>query len=294
MATPSLLGRLSSPRRETDPHRLAEAVGGRTVLVTGASFGLGAATAELFAAAGATVLLVARTADKLDEVAARIRDHGGAAHVLPADLTDPRAVEDLAAAILHRHGAPDILINNAGKSIRRSLTLQLDRPQDFERTVDINYLGPVRLLLHLVPAMTDAGGGRIVNISTVGVRMHPGPRWGAYQASKGAFDTWFRSVTPELRARNIRVTSIYMALIHTRMSAPTPSMRRLPGLDPEHAAQIVAAAVVDGPRSLAPWWSWPLDVASTVAGGAFSAAYTLAFRFGEDSPSARANAGVLR
>ena len=85
-----------------------------------------------------------------------------------------------------------------------------------------------------------------------------------------------------------------MALIHTRMSAPTPSMRRLPGLAPEHAAQIVAAAVVDGPRTLAPWWSWPLDVASTVAGGAFSAAYTLAFRFTDDSASARANAEVLR
>ncbi|KXO98294.1 SDR family NAD(P)-dependent oxidoreductase [Tsukamurella pseudospumae] len=294
MTSPSLAGRLSSPRRETDPRRLAEAVSGRTVLITGASFGLGAATAELFAAAGATVLLVARTADKLDEVASRIHGNGGTAHTFPTDLSEPAAVEALATAIIEQHGAPDIVINNAGKSIRRSLDLQLDRPQDFVRTIDVNYLGPVQLLLRLIPAMTEAGGGRIVNISTVGVRMYPGPRWGAYQASKGAFDTWFRSVTPELHARKIATSSIYMALIHTRMSAPTPSMRRLPGLDPEHAAQIVAAAVVDGRRVLAPWWSWPLDTVSAAAGGVFAAAYTRAFRFTADSASARARHEVLR
>ncbi|MET9328706.1 SDR family NAD(P)-dependent oxidoreductase [Tsukamurella sp. NPDC003166] len=294
MTSPSLAGRLSSPRRETDPRRLAEAVSGRTVLITGASFGLGAATAELFAAAGATVLLVARTADKLDEVASRIHGNGGAAHTFQADLSDPAGVEALATSIIEQHGAPDIVINNAGKSIRRSLDLQLDRPQDFVRTIDVNYLGPVQLLLRLIPAMTEAGGGRIVNISTVGVRMYPGPRWGAYQASKGAFDTWFRSVTPELHARKIATSSVYMALIRTRMSAPTPSMRRLPGLDPEHAAQVVAAAVVDGPRVLAPWWSWPLDTASAAAGGVFAAVYTRAFRFTADSASARPRHEVLR
>jgi NAD(P)-dependent dehydrogenase (short-subunit alcohol dehydrogenase family) len=121
-------------------------------------------------------------------------------------------------------------VSNAGKSIRRSLHLQYDRPHDFERTIDTNYLGPIRLLLVLLPGICERGSGHIVNISSVGVRLAPGPRWGAYLASKGALDLWLRSVAPELHAEGVDVTSVYMGLIHTRMSEPTPSLRKLPGL----------------------------------------------------------------
>ena len=178
-------------------------------------------------------------------------------------------------------------MNNAGKSIRRSLDLQYDRPQDFQRTIDINYLGPIRLLLGLLPAMREAGAGHIVNISTIGVRISPAPRWGAYQASKGAFDTWLRSVGPELRADGVRISSLYMGLIYTRMSAPTPSLRNLPGLHPDEAADIVSKAIIERPRTIEPWWVGSAELASTIASGPLDLALRIMHRNSADSESAR-------
>ena len=147
------IDKLVNPPRVSDPKRLQKAVSGKTVLVTGASYGLGEATAQKLATAGATVLLAARSADKLDELAASITANGGHAAAYPADLADETAVTELTEQLVKEHGPPDIVVSNAGKSIRRSLHHQYDRPQDFERTVDINYLGPIRLLLGLLPAM---------------------------------------------------------------------------------------------------------------------------------------------
>ena len=183
---------LVNPRGRADDAALRAAVAGKIVLVTGASYGLGEATARRLGRAGATVLLVARTADRLASLAEAIRAAGGTAHVHPADLTDGAAVDALVDAVLARHGHVDIVVSNAGKSIRRSLARSYRRPQDVERTIAINYVGPVRLLLGLLPAMRARGQGHIVNISTVGARLPPGPRWGAYQASKTAFDVWLR------------------------------------------------------------------------------------------------------
>ncbi len=286
MNAPTLLDRLSSPPRDTDPDRLREAVEGRTVLITGASYGLGEATARDLGAAGATVVLAARSLDRLDAVASEITSAGGTAHTHPLDLTDLDWTSAVAARLLDEHGAPDVVINNAGMSIRRSLELQYDRPQDFERTMAVNYLGPVRLLLGILPAMADAGRGHLVNVSTIGVRIPPGPRWGAYQASKGAFDTWARSVGPELKASGIDVTSIYMALIRTRMSAPTPIMRRLPGLDADQAADVVARALTRRPRRIAPWWVRPTELSGVAADGLVNAVYNQSFRRSADSAGA--------
>jgi NAD(P)-dependent dehydrogenase (short-subunit alcohol dehydrogenase family) len=124
--------------------------------------------------------------------------------------------------------------------------------------------------------MREARAGHIVNVSTIGVRIAPGPRWGAYQASKKAFDTWLRSITPELRGDGVLVSTLYMALLHTRMSAPTPIMRKLPGLKPVQAADIVAKAIVEQPRSIAPWWAGPADVASALLPGTLETAMRLA------------------
>lgn len=253
---------LVNPPRISDPERLRAAVSGKTVLVTGASYGLGNATAIKLAAAGATVLAVARSADELDKLAASITARGDHAVALPADLTDEAGVASLAERILEVHGPPDIVVSNAGKSIRRPLDQQYGRLHDFDRTIGINYLGPIHLLLGLLPAMRERGSGHIVNISSVGVRVPPGPRWGAYQASKGAFDMWLRSVAPELHADGVDVTSIYMALIHTRMTEPTESLRNVPGLHPDQAADIVARAIIKRPRTIAPWWVWPAEVAT--------------------------------
>jgi NAD(P)-dependent dehydrogenase (short-subunit alcohol dehydrogenase family) len=281
------IDKLVNPPRMSDPGRLRSAVSGKTVLVTGASYGLGEATARKLGAAGATVLLVARSADKLDDVAASITASGGRAVAYPADLSDEAAVAELTDRLTAEHGATDIVVSNAGKSIRRSLHLQYDRPHDFERTIGINYLGPIRLLLGLLPAMRERGRGHIVNISSIGVRVPPGPRWGAYQASKSAFDTWLRSVGPELHADGVEVTSIYMALIHTRMTEPTPTLRRLPGLNPDEAADIVAKAIVDRPRTIEPWWAWPAELSSVLLAGPIDRAAQLWYRYTGDSGSAR-------
>lgn len=263
-AAEKVIETLVNPPRVSDPGRLRDAVAGATVLITGASFGIGEATARKIAEAGATVLLAARSADKLDELADAVNASGGKAVSYPADLSDEAAVTSLAKRIIDEHGAPDIVVNNAGKSLRRSLHDQYDRAHDFDRTIGINYLGPVRLLLGLFPAMRERGSGHVVNVSSVGVRVPPGPRWGAYQASKGAFDMWLRSVAPELHADGVDVTTIYMALIHTRMTAPTESLRKVPGLYPDQAADIIAKAIIERPRTVAPWWLWPAEVATVL------------------------------
>ena len=259
-----LIEALVNPPRVSDPYRLRGAVDGATILVTGASFGIGEAAAQKLADAGATVLMAARSADKLDEVASAISARGGRAVAYPGDLSDEATITALTARILDEHGPPDIVVNNAGKSIRRLLHEQYDRSHDFDRTIGINYLGPIHLLLGLLPAMRARGSGHVVNVSSVGVRVPPGPRWGAYQASKGAFDMWLRSVAPELHADGVDVTSIYMALIRTRMIEPTESLRNVPGMDPDEAADVIAKAIIERPRTIAPWWLWPAEVATVL------------------------------
>jgi NAD(P)-dependent dehydrogenase (short-subunit alcohol dehydrogenase family) len=259
--------RLANPARVSDPDKLRGAVSGKTVLITGASYGIGEATARSLAAAGATVLVVARSEERLCDLAASINAGGGRAFAYPADLTDESAVTTLTKQITEQHDALDIVVSNAGKSLRRSLHHQYDRPHDFQRTIDINYMGPVRLLLGLLPAMRENGSGHIVNVSSVGVRVVPGPQWGAYQASKGAFDRWLRSVAPELHADGVDVTSVYFALVRTRMIAPTPILGRLPGLSPDQAADAIAKAVIERPRTNEPPWVLPAELASVLLAG---------------------------
>jgi NAD(P)-dependent dehydrogenase (short-subunit alcohol dehydrogenase family) len=278
-----VIDKLVNPPRVSDPDRLRDTVAGATVLVTGASFGVGEATAHKLAAAGATVALTARSRDKLASLARAIGATCGHAVSYPADLSDEAAVATLTRRLLDEHGPPDIVVSNAGKSIRRSLHHQYERPHDFDRTIGINYLGPIRLLLGLAPAMRERGTGHIVNVSSVGVRVPPGPRWGAYQASKGAFDMWLRSVAPELHADGVDVTTIYMALIHTRMSAPTPSLRNVPGLTPDEAADIIAKAIIERPRTIAPWWLWPAEVTTVLLRSPVERVTQLWWRHTDDS-----------
>jgi NAD(P)-dependent dehydrogenase (short-subunit alcohol dehydrogenase family) len=259
--------RLANPARVSDPDKLRGAVSGKTVLVTGASYGIGEATARKMAAAGATVLVVARSADRLDDLVAAINAGGGHSVAYPTDLSDEAAVSVLTKQVTENHGPLDVVVSNAGKSLRRSLHHQYDRPHDFQRTIDINYLGPIWLLLGLLPAMRAHGGGHVVNVSSVGVRVVPGPQWGAYQASKGAFDRWLRSVAPELHADGVDVTSVYFALVRTRMIAPTPLLGRLPGLSADEAADAIAKAVIERPRTSEPPWVLPAELASVLLAG---------------------------
>ena len=251
----SWLSRLLAPPLCADPAPLRRAVEGKRVLLTGASFGIGAALAVRLQEAGAQVLLAARSQEQLQALGS---------NVYRLDLRDPAAVDEVAEAILRDHGGVDVVIHNAGKSIRRPLMRALDRPHDFERCMGVNYLGPVRLQLALLPSMIAQGSGHIVNVSSVGVRMPPVAQWAAYLASKSAFDHWLGAAVPELRPRGIACTSVYLGLVHTRMSSPTKEYASLPGLSADEAACVLCRALIRRPRSLAPWWLAPVHWLSPV------------------------------
>ncbi|HST83714.1 MAG TPA: SDR family NAD(P)-dependent oxidoreductase [Kineosporiaceae bacterium] len=233
--------------------RLRAAVAGRTVLITGASEGIGEATARQLAAAGATVLLVARNVERLEQVREEIVAAGGHAVVHPGDLSSPNEAAALAADLVTRYPRIDVVVSNAGRSIRRSVADTADRFHDIERTMSLNHLGPVQLLLVLLPAMRANGGGHIVNVSTAGLSMTT-PNWSAYHASKAAFDTWLRSVAVEVRRDHVTVSTVYLNLVRTRMSAPTLQYQRVPAMSAAEAAQIVCRTVAHR-RSWWPWWA---------------------------------------
>jgi NAD(P)-dependent dehydrogenase (short-subunit alcohol dehydrogenase family) len=255
-----LLSRLLAPRGCADAARLAAAVRGKVVLVTGASFGIGRALALRLGQAGAKLYLAARSTEQLEALAAEIVAAGGEAQAHSLDLADPATVDALTAKLATQGVVVDVVIHNAGKSIRRLLIDSLDRAHDFSRTIAVNYLGPVRLQLALLPAMMAKRGGHIVAVSSLVVRLPPAPRWAAYTAAKSAFDVWMRSARPELDARGIACTSIYLGLVHTRMSAPTEHYRDMPGMTADEAALVICRALVRRPRRIEPWWVTPLHV----------------------------------
>ena len=230
---------------------LTKRLRGKTVLVTGASFGIGEDVARHCAEAGARVILVARTAEKLEELAASIRAGGGEALVIPCDLRDEAQVEALAEQLAPL--APDIVVSNAGKSIRRPLFESLDRFHDVTRTIGVNYLGPVKLLLELIPGLV-AKQGQIISICAANALILPAPNWAAYQASKTAFDQWFRCAGPELRARGVAATTVYLPLVRTRMIAPTAHYANMPAMHPDQAARRVMRMMLTRQSWWNPWW----------------------------------------
>src|SRR5262249_43579868 len=244
--------------------KLRQRLAAKTVLITGASFGIGESLALLLAETKAHLLLVARTADKLLEVKQKIEAGGGRADVFPCDLSDAAAVQALAQQLLHQcPQGIDVVVSNAGKSIRRSIFDSPDRLHDFSRTINLNYFGPVQLLLAFIPTLV-ARQGQVINVSAVNVLLASPPRWAAYQASKTAFDQWFRCVGPELNARGVATTSIYLPLVRTRMIEPTKEYRTMPAMLPEQVASLVCRAINSRRRSYGPWWLLPAQLASVL------------------------------
>ena len=229
---------------------LSAAVRGKVVLITGASSGIGKATAVKVADAGATVLLVARSVEKLEETKREIEAAGGVAHIHRCDLADIEDVERMAEEVLAYHGRVDILVNNAGRSIRRSVGLSYDRFHDYERTIQLNYLGAVRLILALLPSMRAHKSGHIINISSIGTQTNP-PRFSAYVGSKAALDAFSRVIASEVVDDGVHLTTIHMPLVRTPMIAPTRMYDMFPAISPEEAAEMIAKAMVGQPKKVA-------------------------------------------
>jgi NAD(P)-dependent dehydrogenase (short-subunit alcohol dehydrogenase family) len=229
---------------------LSAAVRGKVVLITGASSGIGKATAVKVADAGATALLVARSVEKLEETKAEIEAAGGVAHIHRCDMADMDDVERMAEEVLAYHGRVDVLVNNAGRSIRRSVALSYDRFHDYERTIQLNYFGAVRLILALLPSMQAHKTGHIINVSSIGTQTNP-PRFSAYVASKSALDAFSRVIASEVVGDGVHITTIYMPLVRTPMIAPTRMYDMFPAITPEEAAEMITGAMVGRPKKVA-------------------------------------------
>jgi NAD(P)-dependent dehydrogenase (short-subunit alcohol dehydrogenase family) len=268
-----------------DP-RIREALSGKHVVITGASSGIGQVTALKVAQAGGIPVLVARGKDKLEETRAVIERHGGTAHVFPCDLSDLEAIDRLCEQVVTELGSVDFVVNNAGRSIRRSLKLSHDRFHDFERTMQLNYFGAIRLVMGLVPQMRSQHRGHVVNVSSIGVQTNP-PRFSAYVASKAALDSWSNVVSSELVGDGVTFTNIHMPLVRTPMIAPTKLYDRFPTISPAQAADLVVEAMVGRPHEINTLLGNVGAVAHTVAPKLSFRVLNMAYHVFPDSAAAK-------
>ena len=263
-----------------------EALTGKYVVITGASSGIGQVTALKVAQAGGVPVLVARGREKLEATKAAIEDHGGTAYVYPCDLSDLDAIDRLCKDLVTELPSIDVVVNNAGRSIRRSLKLSQDRFHDFERTMQLNYFGAIRLVMGLLPAMREQRRGHVVNISSIGVQTNP-PRFSAYVASKAALDSWSNVVASELVGDGVTFTSIHMPLVRTPMIAPTKLYDKFPTISPAQAADLVVKAIVDRPHEINTLLGNAGAVAHTVAPKTAFRVLNMAYHVFPDSAAAR-------
>jgi short-subunit dehydrogenase len=221
----------------------------QVILITGASSGIGEAAAKRLAEMGAQVCLVARRRDELQRVKAQIEADGGRAAIYPADLSSEAGVDACLDAVLAEHPRIDILINNAGRSIRRTVKESLDRYHDYQRTMQLNYFAPVRMILRLLPQMFERRSGHIINVSSMAALI-PTPYYSAYSGSKSALDGFSRSLRAELVDKGIAITVINFPLVKTPMTAPTKVYRYLRQMDVNDAADWIVKAIEKRPARL--------------------------------------------
>jgi len=237
---------------------------GKVVMVTGASSGIGLESARKFAANDATVILVARTLSKLEEQVEIIREHGGEAHAYSCDLSELEDIDRLAKRVLADFGRVDILVNNAGRSIRRAVMESLDRFHDYERTMQLNYFGCVRLINGLLPSMVAHKSGQIINISSIGCLVNA-PRFAAYVASKSALDAFSRSLSSEVKQDNVEISTIYMPLVRTPMIAPTKIYNYAPTWSVDKASELVIEAAVHKTKRIKTFLGQTMEMSYAVA-----------------------------
>ncbi|AXQ28367.1 SDR family NAD(P)-dependent oxidoreductase [Solimonas sp. K1W22B-7] len=219
---------------------------GKTIVITGASSGIGAEAARQLARRDAVVCLIARREEELLSVQAEIQAEGGEAHIYPTDLADAQSVDDCCARLMAEHPRLDVLVNNAGRSIRRPLIESVGRMHDFERTMQINYFAAVRMALNLLPRFREQGDGHVINVSSVAALMST-PRFAAYLASKAALDAFTRSMRIELAEHGIDATTINYPLVKTAMTEPTKVYKYLPQMEVAEAAGWILDAIAKRP-----------------------------------------------
>ncbi|OCB18819.1 short chain dehydrogenase [Mycobacterium malmoense] len=234
---------------DPDRARRSDPLRGRHVIITGASSGIGRAAAIAVADRGATVFALARNGDALDELVALIRAGGGDAHAFPCDVTDSASVEHTIKDILGRFDHVDYLVNNAGRSIRRSVVNSTDRLHDYERVMAVNYFGAVRMVLALLPHWRERRFGHVVNVSSAGVQAR-NPKYSSYLPTKAALDAFADVVSSETLSDHITFTNIHMPLVRTPMIAPSHRLNPVPAISPERAAAMVVRGLVEKPARI--------------------------------------------
>ena len=272
---------------------LAGTVAGKVVLVTGGSSGIGLAAAHKFAEAGATTIICGRDQDKLDEACAEAKARGHAFVAYPVDLADMADCDRFVKLLLERHGGVDVLVNNAGRSIRRAIESSYERFHDFERTMQLNYFGCLRVTMGLLPSMVAKRKGHVVNISSIGVLTNA-PRFSAYVASKAALDAWTRCASSEFADQGITFTTINMPLVRTPMIAPTKIYNNVPTLSPEDAADLIAQACVNKPVRIATRLGIVGEVLHALAPRVAQIVMNTSFRMFPDSAAAKGDKAGAR
>lgn len=250
----SFLQSVLYPSFKVSDVKLEKALIDKTILISGASFGIGRLLAEKIAFPRTNILILGRTEEQLREVCAIVNQKGGNAQYFVGDLREKKTTKDFLNLIQIQNISVDIFVNNAGKSIRRSVYESIYRFHDFTRTMDLNYYAPVELILSLLPCLSNKKG-QIINISSIIVLFPSIPLWSAYQASKGAFHIWFKSIKPELNLRSVATNNIYLPLVKTRMIVPTEKFEKLPAMSPEQAMHIICNSIVNRNYNYKPWWT---------------------------------------
>lgn len=266
-------------------------VGGKVVLVTGGSSGIGLAAAHKFAEAGATTIICGRDQDKLDEACAEAKARGYAFVAYAADIADMTDCDRFVQLLVQNHGGVDYLINNAGRSIRRAIESSYDRFHDFERTMQLNYFGCLRVTMGLLPGMVARKRGHVVNISSIGVLTNA-PRFSAYVASKAALDAWTRCASSEFADQGVTFTTINMPLVRTPMIAPTQIYKNVPTLAPEEAADMIAQACIFRPVRIATRLGVTGQVMHALVPRVAQIVMNTSFRMFPDSSAAKGDKGA--
>lgn len=257
----TFLSNVLFPIFKPDFSRLAQRLHHKTIIITGASYGIGEALSYILADIDCRLILLARTTEKLQTIQHQLSTKKAQIEIFPIDLRNNEQIDHFLNHI--EHNQIDILINNAGHSICRPIMQSLHRLHDFERTMQLNYFAPVKLCLALIPKLQQTLG-QIINVSAINVLLAPTVNWAAYQASKTAFDQWLRCASAELENQNIKISTAYLPLVRTRMIEPTKLYDHVPALQPQQAATIICRLLLTRKHHYKPWWTIPVQLASVL------------------------------